>query len=104
MPRKLRGSRKPSAVLDCKLRIRQSLRRQIAQAAEKNGVTLNAEMVRRLDESFTREKQEALEEVTRRLENVLFKAESLVSPAPATKFTASAPALGEGAGAPVTAG
>jgi len=89
MPRKLRGSRKPSAVLDCKLRIRESLRRQIAQAAEKNGVTLNAEMVRRLDESFTREKQDALEEVTRRLENVLFKAESLVSPAPATNLQAN---------------
>jgi len=65
------------------------LRRQIAQAAEKNGVTLNAEMVRRLDESFTREKQDALEEVTRRLENVLFKAESLVSPAPATNLQAN---------------
>jgi hypothetical protein len=64
------------------------LRRQIAQAAEKNGVTLNAETVRRLEESFTREKQDALEEVTRKLENVLFKAESLVSAAPASTGSA----------------
>ena len=38
------------AVLDYKLRIREALRRKLAQAAEKRGISMNAEMVRRLEE------------------------------------------------------
>jgi hypothetical protein len=75
--------RKPSALLDYKLRIRESLRRQLAESAGKRGVSMNAEMVRRLEESFDQERKRSLDEVTQKLENVLLKAESLVSPAPA---------------------
>jgi hypothetical protein len=54
MPRKL------SALLDYKLRIRESLRRRIEQAARKRGASLNNEMARRLEHSFD---QEALRDI-----------------------------------------
>jgi hypothetical protein len=47
--------RKPSAVLQYKLRIREDLRQQIEKAAKKDGVSANFEMVRRLKDSFGRE-------------------------------------------------
>jgi hypothetical protein len=47
--------RKPSAVLQYKLRIRESLRRRIEKAAEKNKVSANYEMVSRLERSFDQE-------------------------------------------------
>jgi len=37
------------------LRIKESFRRRIEQSAEKAGVSLNAEMVRRLEESYRQE-------------------------------------------------
>jgi Arc-like DNA binding domain len=68
--------RKPSAVLDYKLRIRESLRRQLAQAAEKHGVSMNAEMVRRLEESFTRESNRSIGENARLIQT---SAESIIA-------------------------
>jgi hypothetical protein len=47
--------RKPSAVLQYKLRIREALRRRIEQAAKKRGVSANYEMTSRLEQSFEQE-------------------------------------------------
>jgi hypothetical protein len=47
--------RKPSAILQYKLRIRENLRRRIEKAAEKNRVSANYEMVSRLERSFDQE-------------------------------------------------
>ena len=47
--------RKPDALLDYKLRIREDLRRRIEKAAERNHVSLNGEMVNRLRSSFEQE-------------------------------------------------
>jgi uncharacterized protein (UPF0147 family) len=44
--------RKPSATLQYKLRIRESLRRRIEAAAKPRGVSANYEMVSRLEASF----------------------------------------------------
>jgi hypothetical protein len=44
--------RKQSAVLDYKLRIKESLRRKIEASAKQRGVSLNYEMARRLEQSF----------------------------------------------------
>lgn len=46
------SSRKETSFLTYKLRIRETLRRKIAAAAEKNKVSANYEMVSRLEHSF----------------------------------------------------
>jgi hypothetical protein len=71
--------RKPAETVQVNLRMKEVMRRRLDQAAKKHGVSLNAEMMRRLEESFTQEEQRSLKEVTKRLELV---AESLVSSAP----------------------
>ena len=48
-------ARKPTDIVQYKLRIRESLRRRIEQAAKKNGVSANQEMVSRLARSFEQE-------------------------------------------------
>ena len=68
-------ARKPRETVQVNLRMTEALRRRLTQAAEKRGVSLNAEMLKRLEESF----EQNLNEVTRRLEMV---AENLVSGAP----------------------
>ena len=45
-------ARKPSATIGLKVRMKEPLRAMIAKAAEKRGVSLNAETVRRLEDSF----------------------------------------------------
>jgi len=62
--------RKESAVLDYKLRIRESLRRRIAVAAERRGVSLNFEMASRLERSFDRESQRSMDETAEHLKVV----------------------------------
>lgn len=47
--------RKPTAMLQYKLQIRETLRRRIEAAANKRGVSTNAEMVSRLEHSFDQE-------------------------------------------------
>jgi Arc-like DNA binding domain len=74
--------RKESALLDYKLRIRESLRRRLAQSAERRGISMNAEMTRRLEESFDQERTRSLDDVAQKLNNVLLKAENLVAGAP----------------------
>ena len=51
-------------------------RRQLAQAAEKHGVSMNAEMVRRLEESFTRESNRSIGENAQLIQT---SAESIVA-------------------------
>ena len=48
-------ARKPSDIVQPNLRIREELRRQLEQAAQKRGVSLNQEMNWRLRDSFDRE-------------------------------------------------
>jgi hypothetical protein len=65
MPSEERGetmSRKPSALLSYKLRIREALRRRIEQAATRRGVSANAEMVSRLERSFEQEAHRSIDE------------------------------------------
>ena len=44
--------RKKSDTVDSKVRMKEPLRNQIEKAAKSNGVSMNAEMVRRIQESF----------------------------------------------------
>ena len=60
--------RKPSAILQYKLRIRESLRRRIEKAAEKNGVSANSEMVSRLERSFDQERAIEIDSVAHHIE------------------------------------
>jgi hypothetical protein len=52
--------RKPTDIVQYKLRIRETLRRRIAQEAKKRGISANQEMVRRLELSFHREQEKNL--------------------------------------------
>ena len=44
--------RKPTAIVGLKVRLREPLRKKLEVAAKKKGVSLNAELVARLEESF----------------------------------------------------
>jgi Arc-like DNA binding domain len=65
--REIRLGRKPTAIVGLKVRLREPLRKKLEVAAKKKGVSLNAELVARLERSF---EAEPLEEITRRLEGV----------------------------------
>jgi hypothetical protein len=56
--------RKPSAILDYKLRIREILRRRIEAAAKARAVSLNYEMTSRLERSFERDEMFKLDRIT----------------------------------------
>jgi hypothetical protein len=60
--------RKPSALLQYKLRIRESLRRRIEQAAKKRGVSANYEMTSRLERSFEQEAARSIDMVAGAIE------------------------------------
>jgi Arc-like DNA binding domain len=60
-------ARKPSDVIQYKIRIREDLRRRLEQAAEKRDVSINSEIASRLGESFDLPK---LDKITSDLENV----------------------------------
>jgi hypothetical protein len=45
--------KKASHIVQVKVRMREDQRRRIERAAQKNGLTINAEILRRLDQSFT---------------------------------------------------
>ena len=60
-------ARKPSDVIQYKIRIREDLRRRIEQVAEKRDVSINSEIASRLGESFDLPK---LDKITAGLENV----------------------------------
>jgi len=63
--------RKQSAILDYKLRIRESLRRRIEVAAKRRNVSLNFEMASRLERSFDQESQRSMDETAEHLKTVL---------------------------------
>jgi hypothetical protein len=48
-------ARKPTAIVGLKVRLREPLRKKLEVAAKKRGVSLNAELVSRLEESFLSE-------------------------------------------------
>jgi len=50
-------ARKKSATVDLKVRMKEPLRARLEKAAAQDGVSLNAEAVKRLEESFRREKR-----------------------------------------------
>ncbi len=79
--------RKPTETVQVNLRMKEAMRRRLEQAAKKADISLNAEMLRRLEESFDRDEKRSLVEVTQRLEavTVALKAEG---------FTTAAPVLG----------
>ena len=49
------SSREASATVDIKIRMKEPLRAKIEEAAKNHGVSMNAEMVSRLDQSFIEE-------------------------------------------------
>jgi hypothetical protein len=69
--------RKPSDILQYKLRIRESLRRRIEKVAEKNKVSANQEMVNRLERSFDQEHLSDIDSVTVGLKESWFRVERL---------------------------
>jgi Arc-like DNA binding domain len=60
-------ARKPSDVIQIKIRVREDLRRRLEQAANKAGRSINSEMASRLADSFNLPK---LNEITAGLEDV----------------------------------
>ena len=50
--REIKFARKPTAIVGLKVRLREPLRKKLEMAAKKKGVSLNAELVARLEESF----------------------------------------------------
>jgi hypothetical protein len=69
--------RKPSDIVQYKLRIRESLRRRIEKAAKKNKTSANQEMANRLEHSFDQEQFHEIENVTVGLKASWFRVESL---------------------------
>src|SRR6516225_12167633 len=70
-PRRERMARKPSDVIQIKIRVREDLRRQLEQAANKADRSINSEMASRLADSFNMPK---LNEITAGLENIYTRA------------------------------
>jgi Zn-dependent peptidase ImmA (M78 family) len=58
-------TRKSTDITQPKLRLREELRRKLERAAERLNVSLNAEMVRRLEQSFVRDEQQGALEMQR---------------------------------------
>jgi hypothetical protein len=56
-------AKKPDAIVQVKLRIRERLRRRLTEAAKKRGVAVNYEMMSRLERSFEQESIRALDEI-----------------------------------------
>jgi hypothetical protein len=56
--------------------MKEAMRRRLAQAAENRGISLNAEMMRRLEDSFDQESNRSLDEIAH---NMRTSAESVVA-------------------------
>jgi hypothetical protein len=61
-------ARKPSDIVSPNLRIREDLRRRLENAAIKNRVSINREMINRLTDSFKLKPQLGLEDLLRSME------------------------------------
>lgn len=60
-------ARKPSDMVGLKLRFREDLRRQIEKSAKRRNVSLNNEIVRRLEQSFDAERHPPSERLSQAL-------------------------------------
>ena len=70
------AARKPTAIVGLKVRLREPLRKKLELAAAKRGVSLNAELVARLEESFLGEGLlERMDKVTAQLDKRIAKLE-----------------------------
>jgi hypothetical protein len=76
--------RKPSETVQVNLRMKEAMRRRLAQAAANRGISLNAEMMRRLEDSFDQESNRSLDQIAHDMRT---SAESVVA---ATKMWQSA--------------
>jgi hypothetical protein len=63
-------SRKPSDIAQFKLRIRESLRRQLERAAARNNNSINVEITNRLHASFAADNARALDEIVVDLDRI----------------------------------
>src|SRR5262245_718340 len=63
-------SRKPSDIAQFKLRIRESLRRQLENAAARNKNSINSEIANRLHASFQADNARALDEIVADLDHI----------------------------------
>jgi hypothetical protein len=61
-------ARKPSDIVSPNLRIREDLRRRLEKAATANGVSINREMINRLEASFGQQSLLKLDELVRDLD------------------------------------
>jgi len=84
--------RKPTETVQVNLRMKEADRRRLAQAAEKRGVSLNAEMLQRLKESFDQEAARSLDETAQKLEAAAMRLESVSLTIPSATLTLSADA------------
>ncbi len=66
-------SRKSIDIAHVNLRIRESLRKRLAQEAKKHGFSLNNEIRVRLEASFEREASQSIAESAARLEDVAYR-------------------------------
>jgi hypothetical protein len=73
--------RKPTAIVQYKLRIRETLRRRIVEEAKKHGISANQEMVSRLEQSFEQEAVRKLDLIVAELDSLL-KHATFVATAP----------------------
>jgi hypothetical protein len=67
--------RKPSDIVSPNLRIRESLRSRLAKAAKQNDVSINREMINRLEASFDLKARLELEALREHLNNVTLRIE-----------------------------
>jgi hypothetical protein len=71
-------ARKPTALVQLKIRMREDLRKRIEREADRSGVSLNVEMARRLARSFEIDKQNAelrreIQEKTKQVDDLLLQ-------------------------------
>ena len=71
-------ARKPSDIVSPNLRIREDLRRQLEKAATANGVSINREMINRLEASFGQQSLLKLDEIARNQEVARAKLDNLL--------------------------
>jgi hypothetical protein len=63
--------RKPSAIVQYKLRIRETLRRRIERVAKEHGISANQEMASRLERSFEQESVRKIDLIATQMEKLI---------------------------------
>ena len=78
--RQIKFARRPTAIVGLKVRLREPLRKKLEMAAKKKGVSLNAEMIARLEESFLGEGLlERIDKVTAQLDKRIAQLEDMAA-------------------------